>query len=67
MVKVHSSNIDAVKYNDDKTLEVHFKSGKVYHYSNVSKSTYDQFVSAPSVGRHLHSHIHPYHTLAKKN
>ncbi len=62
MKKVDSSNIDSIKHNNvTNTLEVTFKNGKVYHYSNVSQHTYNIFEKAPSLGKHLYSHIAPYH------
>lgn len=53
-----SSNISHVGYDEaTQTLHVTFKSGATYEYSGVSKSDYDKFVSASSMGSHFHQHI----------
>lgn len=67
MKKVQSTNIDSIHYIPEaKTLEVHFKNGKVYNYSGVSQQSYNEFENAKSLGKHLHSIIHPLHKHTKK-
>ena len=58
MVEVSSSNINQIGYDDEtQTMGVEFHSGKVYHYNNVPKEVYEEFVEAPSVGRHFNTEI----------
>lgn len=53
-----SSNIDHLDYNaETNTLEVKFKNGGIYHYSNVDKKTYDAFEKAESHGKHFAKYI----------
>lgn len=71
MVKVKSSNIEGVIYNDQtNTLEVHFKNGNEYSYEAVPQDIYDALIHADSVGKYFHSNIKgKYKTtkLAKKD
>lgn len=54
MFKCKSSNIEHIDYNPDtNTLEVKFKNGGIYHYSNVDQKTYDAFEKAESHGKHF--------------
>lgn len=51
---VSSSNIVSVGYDStSETLEVEFQNGSVYQYYNVSQSTYDELMAAPSKGKFL--------------
>lgn len=53
-----SSLIDKTIFNDeDKTLEVHFKNGGVYEYSNFEQSDYDELINAASAGSHFSRNI----------
>ena len=50
---VDSSQVKAIGYDEEtKTLAVQFKygAGAIYHYADVSKETFDAFVSAESIG-----------------
>ncbi len=67
MKKVTSSTIDSIHYDPDtKLLEIQFKSGGTYHYSDVSQEAYDALDNAESVGKHFHSHIRGKHAHTKK-
>lgn len=58
MVSVDSSNVAAVGYDDEtETLAVEFNSGSVYHYSNVSRDTFEALRDAPSVGKYFNANI----------
>lgn len=55
---VVSSNIDRVGYEESsQTLEMTFKGGGVYEYSNVPESVFNALRSASSVGRYFAQHI----------
>lgn len=52
---VSSSRISSVGWEND-TLEVQFlKGGAIYQYYNVSRSEYESFINAPSLGSALSS------------
>lgn len=61
-VMVDSSVIKSVLYQEN-TLEVEFKSGRVYRYSDVSPETYASLVSADSVGRYFNAYIRNAHPV----
>lgn len=66
MTPVKSSNIKACGYDPDKkTMAVEFADGSLYHYADVSKSDYDDLVSAKSVGSHFHKHIKGVYSFSK--
>jgi hypothetical protein len=49
LVKVESSNIDMVGFNEDTTY-VQFKNGTIYSYPETGKVEFDMLVNAKSVG-----------------
>lgn len=52
--KCESSNIEHIDYNaTENILEVKFKSGGTYHYSNVDQKAYEAFKNAKSHGSHF--------------
>jgi hypothetical protein len=58
MLKVESSNIDAIGYDPDlKRLSVRFKSGRTYQYENVGEDDYQNLLNASSTGKHFNDHI----------
>ena len=57
-VPVASSNIKQLAW-DDNELFVQFNSGKVYSYLDVFESTFEQLVSAKSVGSFFSTEIKP--------
>ena len=63
---VDSSNIAAVGW-DPRTmiLEVEFHHGGVYHYLEVPKSEYGDFIHADSIGKYFHKHIRPTYSYRK--
>lgn len=66
-MKVNSSNISTINYKPvSKVLEITFNNGKIYHYQNVSSSSYNALVKAKSHGEYLHEHIIPKHQVFKK-
>ncbi len=55
---VESSNIVSVGYDKESlVLEVEFKKGKVYRYSDVDGLTYAGLLTAESVGKYFHQNI----------
>jgi hypothetical protein len=55
---VVSSNIASIGYDPNTmTLEVEFKNGSVYQYFDVPESTYQELMTASSVGTYLNQHI----------
>lgn len=53
---VESSNIKHIGYSE-RTLEVAFKSGGIYHYKEVPEKCFEEFVSAKSPGSYFAKHI----------
>ena len=66
-VSVSSSNVDAVKYDDDTEIAyVRFKDGSVYIYKGVPKPEYENLKNASSVGSYLHrnfKNVYPYERI----
>jgi hypothetical protein len=57
---VSSSNLTSVGYDEvGQVLEVEFRHGGVYQYVGVSRSVYDEFMSAASLGGYLARRIKP--------
>lgn len=53
-----SSVVDRIDYDaPTKTLEVQFRSGRVYQYANVPRAVYREFASAPSIGSYFNHEI----------
>ena len=49
---VKSTNVESVGYNDEeKVLEVKFRSGGVYQYAGVQPEMYADLLKAESIGR----------------
>lgn len=61
---VSSSRIFSVGWENN-TLEIQFKDGAIYQYSNVPKYEYDNFLASPSLGSELSKldKIHPYRRI----
>ena len=55
MVKVESSNISAVDFNEG--LIVEYKSGVRYKYKDVPKELYEKLLQAESKGRFVNTEI----------
>ncbi|MCB9468393.1 MAG: KTSC domain-containing protein [Candidatus Obscuribacterales bacterium] len=53
---VSSSNLKSVGYEDG-TLEIEFKNGRIYQYSDVPKEIYDELMTADSLGIYFNSEI----------
>jgi hypothetical protein len=50
--------IAALTYDvDANTLDVEFRSGRIYRYWLISAAVYDAFARAPSLGQHFNSEI----------
>ena len=64
--KTQSSNIASVGYDEEKKiLEIGFKSGGVYQYTNVGPTVYDTFIKAESLGKYFHQYIKGTFTCSK--
>ena len=56
--QVESTNIDYAGYDyQSGTLQVEFKSGKIYQYLEVGPDVWDEFMCADSKGRYLNQVI----------
>jgi hypothetical protein len=53
---VNSNNIKSIGYQNN-ILEVEFKTSRIYQYSGVPISIYNQLMMAPSKGTFLSQHI----------
>lgn len=63
---VKSSNVKSVGFDPDtQTLEVSFSHGGTYRYEGVSPQKYQELMAAPSVGKHIHTHIKGSHKHSK--
>lgn len=61
---VESSNLKSVGYDPKKRiLEIEFKSGKVYQYSPVTQTAYQEFEASPSKGQWFIQNIRNNSTL----
>ena len=57
-IPVESSNLASVKYDPESSvLEIEFKSGEIYQYSEVPQSVYDGLMNAASKGEYFLQHI----------
>jgi len=55
---VKSSDLVSVGYDPSvSVLEVEFKNGGIYQYTNVSKNVYKELMTADSIGRYFNSQI----------
>ncbi|MBO5372147.1 MAG: KTSC domain-containing protein [Lachnospiraceae bacterium] len=61
---VSSSRIASVGWENN-TMEVQFRNGAIYQYHGVSRSEYQAFLNAPSLGSALSKldKIHPYNRV----
>lgn len=57
-IAVSSSNLASVGYDaQTSTLEVEFLNGNIYEYFSVPESTYQDLISAPSVGSYFNENV----------
>jgi hypothetical protein len=65
-VHVTSSNIESVAFDaETETMEVRFKNGGLYHYSQVTPKMYHLLFVAESKGRYLNEFIKPHCPVTK--
>jgi hypothetical protein len=63
---VESSNIESVGYDKaTKVLEVKFKSGSVYQYTNVPPEKHKALVEADSVGGYFSANIKEHYSYKR--
>lgn len=63
---VISSNLASVGYHrESRTLEVEFKDGRIYQYSDVPEAAYLGLMSAPSHGKYFHQYIRDVYTYRR--
>ena len=61
-VRRASSVIAATRYNArTRTLQVEFRTGRVYRYFNVPRKVYEELISAPSEGEYFNTRIRNSH------
>lgn len=59
--KVDSSQIESIGYTaETQKLEVEFKTGSIYEYSNVEAETHEAMIKADSVGKFFGQTIKPF-------
>lgn len=67
---VKSSQIVSIGHDSEKNvLEIEFKGGNIYHYTDVDASKHAALIAAESIGKHFHANIrgqHQYHKLEAK-
>ena len=57
-MSVESYVVARVRYDAEaRTLDIEFRSGKIYRYCDVRTATYDEFVAAESKGQFFNAHI----------
>lgn len=56
-IKVNSSALLEIEYNDDKELLVKFTSSREYVYFDVPKSKFEKMIKSDSVGRFFNKEI----------
>ena len=57
---VESSTVLSIGYEPTTgTLEIEFKTGRLYQYYNVPEPIYQQFLESDSKGKFLHAYIKP--------
>ena len=57
-IGIISSNLSSVGYDEDnRILEIEFNNGKIYQYSDVDKSVYNELLNAESIGRYFNKAI----------
>lgn len=54
LIPVVSSNVASIGY-DDGIIEVHFRNGYAYRYSNCTEGLFNEFLLAPSKGKFVHN------------
>ena len=55
---VSSSHLSSIGYNENSgLLEIEFKDGSIYQYSNVPTNIYEELMAASSHGKYFHRHI----------
>lgn len=58
MNAVKSSQLHSIGFDDKtNTLAVKFNNGGIYHYHGVTKSEFEKFSGAESIGKHFSAHI----------
>jgi hypothetical protein len=57
-VQVHSTNIASVGYDPaTETLEIEFRTGRMYTYYGVPPHMHEQLIGAASLGQFFNAHI----------
>ena len=63
---VRSTNVASVGYDPkSKVLEIAFKSGGVYQYSNVPEKRYQSLMKASAIGSYFIREIKPWYACRK--
>lgn len=65
---VSSSNIESIGYDEDnKILEIGFKSGGIYQYKSVPKGIFQNLINASSHGKYFSAYIKDKYPTVKLN
>ena len=63
---LRSTNVASVGYDTkSKVLEIEFKSGGVYQYSNVPEKRHQSLMKASSIGSYVNREIKPWYSCRK--
>lgn len=65
--KVESSQIDSVAHDEQGLFVKFISGGSIYGYPEVPKATFDQMLTAESVGKFLNSQIKPNYAYERLN
>ena len=58
LIEVRSSQISGIGYDAlSKKMQIQFKTGSIYEYSNVDKKTFENFLNSESKGKFFASEI----------
>ena len=58
-IAVDSSLVSAARYSSDAVLELRFRSGAIYRYSNVPHLLFEELLAAESLGAYFNRRIRP--------
>ena len=63
---VRSTNVVSVGYDvKSKVLEIEFKSGGIYQYSNVPEKRYQSLMKASAIGSYFVREVRPWYACTK--
>lgn len=58
--EIDSSVLASAAYDDERLrLEIHFRTGRVYHYKEVPRAVYEELLTSESPGKYFNEVIRP--------